>query len=134
MSFRVGQTCDGCGMCKLACPRGAIHLSGVIGGIPYVVTPLDCNDCGKCAIVCRRDALAPDPEWAECWGRGCPLTTRRYEGWSCAEGRRRCTECGNSMWKEPDGDGWICMRCDLGAKVMCPKVRKANTLAPADET
>ena len=131
MSFRVGPECDGCDMCRQACPRGAIGL--LDGGVAYAVTSLNCNDCGKCAVVCRQHALAPDPEWAMCWGRGCPLSSSRYEDWGCAEGRRRCTECGNSMWKPPDSDGWVCTRCDLGSNLMCPKARKAAKLAAAAE-
>lgn len=130
MSFKVSPGCDGCGACKTACPRGAIQLSDD-PRVPYEVTSLNCNDCGKCAIVCRQRALAPDPDWAQCWGRGCPLASTRYEGWSCAEGRRRCLECGNSMWREPDSDDWVCSRCGLGAKVMCPKARKAAADAAA---
>ena len=126
MSFAVGAGCDGCGACRRACPRGAIRRSGD-AAIPYEVVSLDCTDCGKCAIVCPRGVLAPDPEWARCWGRGCPLSSSRYEGWACAEGKRRCPGCGNSMWQKPSGDGWICSRCDDGTRVMCPKARKASS-------
>jgi ferredoxin len=129
VSFRVGPDCDGCDMCRPACPRGAIRVTG--GAVAYEVVSLNCNDCGKCAVVCRQHALAPDPEWAVCWDRGCPLSSSRYEDWGCAEGRRRCTECGNSLWKPPNGDGWVCTRCDLGSKLMCPKARKASRLESA---
>jgi ferredoxin len=129
MSFRVGPECDGCDMCRQACPRGAIRVMAPT--MSYEVVSLNCNDCGKCAVVCRQHALGPDPEWATCWGRGCPLSSTRYDGWGCAEGRRRCTECGNSMWKPPDSDGWVCTRCDLGSNLMCPKARKASKLRAA---
>src|SRR5690606_8738103 len=87
MSYGIGPACDGCGACVRACPRGAI-IRDTAGPIPYAIAPLDCNDCGKCAIVCPRRAITPDPGWAECLGRGCPLAgSRRYDGWSCSEGR-----------------------------------------------
>lgn len=130
MSYRVGSTCDGCDACRSACPRGAIRVTATGA---YEVVSLNCNDCGKCAVVCSRHALALNPDWAVCWDRGCPLTSSRYEGWACAEGRRRCTECGNSMWKEPGGDGWICSRCDRGSKLMCPKARKAAAAADGQQ-
>jgi ferredoxin len=126
VSFRISPACDGCGTCVRACPRGAIRRSPG-GDAPYEVVSLDCNDCGKCAVVCPRDALGPDNGWAECLGRGCPLTgSRRYEGWACNEGIRRCAECGNALWKPPGAVRWMCVRCDGGARVLCPKVRKAH--------
>ncbi len=128
MSYGVGDGCNSCGMCLRACPKGAMRTTPH-GPVPVEVVSLDCNDCGKCAVVCPTSAIAPDPAWAVCWGRGCPLSSSRFEGWTCAEGRRRCVDCGNSMWKEPGVDGWLCFRCDHGRKVICPKVRKATALA-----
>ena len=128
MSFKVGPDCNECGACLLACPRGAIRLApGCEPGVRVV--SLDCNDCGKCAIVCPEWALTEDPDWAVCWGRGCPMSTGRYADWTCAEGRRRCTECGNSLWKPPDAAGWVCVRCDHGRRVLCPKVRRSQAQA-----
>ncbi|MBV6506977.1 MAG: hypothetical protein JJLCMIEE_00014 [Acidimicrobiales bacterium] len=114
-------------MCALACPRGAIRVS-VNSDTPFEVVSLECNDCGKCAIVCPQRVLAPDPAWAACWGRGCPMSSRRYDEWSCSEGRRRCPTCNNALWWAPDASGWVCVRCDEGSRVICPKVRKAGTV------
>lgn len=95
--------------------------------LTYSITGLECNDCRMCTIVCPQFTVEYDPAWAVCWGRGCPLTSSRYEGWSCTEGLRRCS-CGSSLWKRPGDKVWLCARCDLDSKVMCPKARKASTL------
>ncbi len=128
VSFAIGPGCTGCDMCVRACPRGAIH---VFNG-RYSVVGLDCNDCGMCAIVCPEHVIYCDPTWARCWGRGCPLSANRYDSWACSEGRRRCDGCGNSLWRPPGSDRWICVRCDREARVMCPKVRKAERATDAE--
>lgn len=129
MSYRIGPTCDGCGICVMACPRGAIRVSDD-GAIPYAVVSLDCNDCGKCAIVCPPSAIDVDPAWAVCRARGCPLSSERFSEWSCTEGRRRCPTCGNALWINAELDRWVCIHCELGSKVVCPKVRKAAAVRP----
>lgn len=133
MSFKVGPTCDGCGICVAACPRGAIR-PGPPGGTPFEVVSLDCNDCGKCAIVCPHDALAVDPAWAQCFGRGCPLVSKRLEGWACTEGWARCGRCGGALWKAPGDSEWVCARCDTASRVICPKIRRAAATAAAPTT
>jgi len=133
MSFKVGPTCDGCGICVSACPRGAIR-PGPPGGTPFEVVSLDCNDCGKCAIVCPHDALAVDPAWAQCFGRGCPLVSKRLEGWACTEGWARCGRCGGALWKAPGDSEWVCARCDTASRVICPKIRRAAATAAAPTT
>lgn len=127
MSFSIGPDCNGCGMCVRACPRGAIHSVGDRA----VITQLDCNDCGMCMIVCPEHVALPDPRWPRCWGRGCPLSTNRFNDWACSEGRHRCTTCNNAMWREPASDLWICIRCDTSSKMLCPKVRKASVAEAA---
>lgn len=123
MSFWISPVCHGCGACVPACPRGAIHPSkGYLAS--FEISSIDCNDCTKCSIVCPVNAIGPDPDWAMCRGRGCPLTGRRLEGWACTEAGRRCESCGGSLWKAPGGDRWFCTRCDETTKVACPKIRK----------
>ncbi len=133
MTLRVDDTeCLGCGACEFACPSGAISQST---GFPvaYVVDPLLCNDCDECLSVCPVDGLVHDESWAVCHGRGCPLSSRRYAGWECSEGRDRCPACGSMLWRAPLGE-WTCSSCRTvedgtvrGAS--CPKVRKAARLA-----
>jgi ferredoxin len=127
MADRVGDGCIGCGACEFAGPSGAISQAD---GFPvvYVVDPLGCNDCAACVVVCPVDVLAPDPEWAVCHGRGCPLSSSRYEGWECSEGEQRCEVCGSMLWRPPEG-AWVCSRCRLGEEgrgASCPKVRHAE--------
>jgi ferredoxin len=124
MAFRVLETCIGCGACEFACPSAAISQSE---GFPvvYAVDPLRCNDCAECVPVCPVDALGPDPEWAVCHGRGCPLSSSRYAGWECSEGQERCDRCGSMLWR-PAGGEWVCSYCRLGEGgrgASCPKTR-----------
>ena len=129
MAYSVAESCIGCGACEFACEREAISQ---FDGYPvaYRVDPLLCDDCGGCVRVCPVDALSPDPAWATCHGRGCPLSSTRYLGWECSVGQERCSTCGSMMWRPPNGD-WSCSRCRLGEKgrgASCPKVRKSELL------
>ncbi|MCC7078456.1 MAG: 4Fe-4S binding protein [Acidimicrobiia bacterium] len=123
MSYVVAESCTDCGACIPACPRAAIHPS-VFGPVPLTVDPLACNDCDSCARVCPEHAIAADPEWPICRGRGCPLTSRRYSCWACTESRIRCLECGGPLWKGPDDGLWRCPACEIEGRVSCPKLRK----------
>jgi NAD-dependent dihydropyrimidine dehydrogenase PreA subunit len=133
MSLRVDEAeCLGCGACEFACPAGAISQSA---GFPvaYVVDPLRCNDCDQCLDVCPVDGLVPDPSWAVCHGRGCPLSSKRYADWECSEGRERCPDCGSMLWRAPGGP-WACSTCrTVGDGTVrgatCPKIRRATRLA-----
>ncbi len=129
MAYRVGDGCIGCGACEFACPSGAISQTDAFP-VTYVVDPLGCNDCADCVVVCPVDVLAPDPGWAVCRGRGCPLSSSRYAGWECSEGEDRCGTCGSMLWRPPGG-AWVCSRCRLGEErrgASCPKVRHAEQL------
>ncbi|MGO9029160.1 MAG: indolepyruvate ferredoxin oxidoreductase subunit alpha [Acidimicrobiales bacterium] len=133
MSLQVDEDeCLGCGACESACPTGAISQTT---GFPvvYVIDPLLCNDCMQCTEICPVDGLVGDDAWAVCHGRGCPLSSKRYAGWECSEGRRRCEACGSMLWRAPGGE-WACTACQAdaaggGRRASCPKVRRACRLA-----
>ncbi len=133
MAFKVDELCIGCGACEFACNRGAIS-QGDEYPVFYKVDPLLCDDCEDCVRVCPVDCLVPDPEYAVCYGRGCPLSSKRYEGWICSIGTSRCEKCGSMMWRNPDGI-WLCNLC-TGLKenrrsAKCPKIGKIRTQDPA---
>jgi dihydroorotate dehydrogenase subfamily 1 len=49
--------CNGCDLCELSCPYGAIH---VVDGLAVIDEPL-CERCGLCLTRCRHGALAWRP-------------------------------------------------------------------------
>ncbi len=131
MSHQVTADCIGCGACEYACPPGALHKTDDFLGI-FAIDPFLCDDCGRCVSKCPADAIVIDPEWPECKGRGCPLSARRLAGFSCAFWQTTCPECGDTMWQEPENPGtWRCSRCDLGMRVLCPKIHAKQPRTPS---
>ncbi len=102
MSHRVIEdACIGCGACEFACPESALHKTDSFLGL-FEIDPFTCNDCGDCVSKCPVVAIEPDPAWAVCNGRGCPLTSRRLAGVACSVWQQRCPGCGTTLWQLPD--------------------------------
>ncbi len=132
MALQVLDRCIGCGACESACGQGAISQVDSFA-VMYEVDPLLCNDCADCVTVCPVDAIVPDPGWAVCFGRGCPLGSARYGGWACSQGLERCPQCGSMMWSSPGGESVcsVCRSVEEGRRgARCPKVERERRLAP----
>lgn len=133
MALEILDACIGCGACESACAQQAIGQSDSFP-VVYEIDPMLCNDCGDCVRVCPVDAIVPDPVWAVCFGRGCPLRSSRYTGWECSQGLDRCPSCGSMLWRPPGGD-WVCSNCRAGSggtRARCPKAERARRIeAPA---
>ena len=130
MSLKVlVDACIGCGGCEYACPTGALTKTDAFLGL-FAIDPYTCDDCGKCVPKCPEDAIVPDPEWAVCFGRGCALSSSRFEGYECTIWQECCATCGGPLWRSHSSAPWTCPRCDDGRKVGCAKVRHL-TITPA---
>ena len=131
MALQIRSDCIGCGGCEFACPTGAI-VQGADFVVTYSINPLRCDDCGACVGFCPIGSIVEDPEWAICLGRGCPLSSRRYEGWACTKGDPPCPRCGGMLWHAPGSADPVCPECETAegaARAACPKLRRARRLA-----
>lgn len=127
MSFKVLEAlCIGCGGCEYSCRSDALHKTDSFLGL-FVIDPLRCNDCAECVTKCPESAIVPDPEWAECQSKGCPLHSTRLADVECSVWQERCPDCGTTLWRQ-DGGEWACPRCGMGRSVLCPRTRTLDRL------
>lgn len=128
MSLQIVESCFACGACEFSCGQRAIFQADGFA-TAYVVDPILCNDCLECVRVCPGGALVADPDFAVCHGRGCPMISKKMQGWICTEGQELCDECEAVLWLPPESGHYQCPRCDLGLRMVCPKIRKLEVIA-----
>jgi NAD-dependent dihydropyrimidine dehydrogenase PreA subunit/predicted RNA-binding Zn-ribbon protein involved in translation (DUF1610 family) len=124
----IEDACIGCGGCEYACPEESLRKTDSYLGL-FVINPLTCNDCGACVSKCPVLAIVPDPAWAECSGRGCPLGSARLADIECSIWKERCPGCGTTLWRTAEHEMFDCPRCGHGMKVLCPRTRRMDEIS-----
>ncbi|MBI16517.1 MAG: hypothetical protein CMK60_02475 [Proteobacteria bacterium] len=124
--FVLAEECIGCGACEFVCPRNALLKTDSFLGL-FIINPFICDDCGDCVEKCPVWAIEPDPEWAVCYGPGCPLSSRRLRKFECNVWQAPCHKCGSPLWRQPArSEEWVCPVCDMALRVRCPRVHKLS--------
>ncbi len=85
MAHRIGEQCNGCGMCTRLCPVSAV--SGEIKSM-HVINERRCVDCGVCGRACNQGAVF------DAQGRAVAKVPRK-------------------QWKVPMFDHTVCSACAI---------------------
>jgi Na+-translocating ferredoxin:NAD+ oxidoreductase subunit B len=85
MSYRIIESCDGCGACVRLCPVNAIQ--GEKKKLHAIGTSL-CIECGACGRICPRESVV------DAFGIVCRMFKK-------------------SLWEKPRVDAEVCMSCGI---------------------
>ena len=101
-SYKVDQTCHGCGFCQAVCPQKAWELVFKDNCAALSHYPLRCTGCGLCAAICQKGAKR---KIVIAWSAGAdkPLGTRNFQASSCKE-------CNKSMLDDENRTS-LCPSC-----------------------